>query len=187
MKYKAVIFDFFGVICSEIAPFWLAKYVAPDEAARIKGGLVHAADKGEISQDSLFEALGLIAHRPASEVLREWNEHVIVDQDMVDLVSVLRGSTRVALLTNSPAPFVRGILDRHALTPLFETVLISSEARRAKPDPEIYTMILHRLALEPTDTLLVDDNPANVAGAKGVGMDALLFESAVQCRDALRS
>lgn len=187
MTHKAIIFDFFGVICSEIAPFWLAKYVAPDEAMRIKEGLVHSADKGELSQDSLFEALGLIAHCPASEVLREWNEHVIVDQEMVDFVSAVRGRTRVALLTNSPAPFVRGILGRHALMPLFETVLISSEAHCAKPDPKIYKMMLHRLSLEAGETLLVDDNPANVAGARNVGMGALLFQSAAQCRDALRA
>ena len=36
MEKKLIVFDFFGVISSEIAPVWLRKYFNEEDAKRIK-------------------------------------------------------------------------------------------------------------------------------------------------------
>jgi hypothetical protein len=44
-----LIFDFFGVACSEVAPYWLAKYLPAAEAVTVKATIVGAADRGALS------------------------------------------------------------------------------------------------------------------------------------------
>ena len=64
MKYKCLVFDFFGVISSEVAPFWLAKYLSASQAAAVKATIVQAADRGTLSQDELFSSLAELAGVP---------------------------------------------------------------------------------------------------------------------------
>jgi 2-haloacid dehalogenase len=44
-----------------------------------------------------------------------------------------------------------------------------------KPDPEIYHRLLRRNGLDAAGCLFIDDSPANVAAAIGVGMKAVRF------------
>jgi putative hydrolase of the HAD superfamily len=45
-----------------------------------------------------------------------------------------------------------------------------------KPDPAIYRMVTDRLGVPAQQCLFVDDQPANVAGARAVGMHTVTFD-----------
>ena len=45
----------------------------------------------------------------------------------------------------------------------------------AKPDREIYELLLRRFGLDPATTLFIDDLPVNVAAAADVGMEAMVY------------
>lgn len=180
-----IVFDFFGVICSEIAPFWLAKYFSKDDATKIKATVVHSADMGELSQQEMFTILGEFAHVSPKQVEEEWWPYVAIDGDVVEMVRDIGINYVVALLTNSPAPFVRGILEEHNLTQLFDLIIVSSEEGCAKPNAAIYERMLERLSVQAENTLMIDDNLVNVKGAMDVGMNGLVFESSMQLRKAL--
>jgi 2-haloacid dehalogenase len=45
-----------------------------------------------------------------------------------------------------------------------------------KPDPGIYVLTCARLAVEPTDSVFVDDNADNVEAARAYGMEAVHFQ-----------
>jgi len=98
-----------------------------------------------------------------------------------------RRCQRVALLTNALVPYVREILKRHDLERLFETILVSSEEHLAKPDPAFFLRLLQRMGVRPGDALMIDDNPENVAVAKGLGMQGIVFVSAEQLVKKLAS
>lgn len=182
MSYKAFVFDFFGVICSEVAPYWLARYLPQTEATRVKTSIVHAADVGELSQQQLFSKLSEITGVPEEQIEGEWLDYVRIDEDVVDLIGTLRSQHILGLLTNSPAPFVCSILERYDLNSLFQAIVISSENHCAKPDPAIYKRMLTKLNVQASDTLMIDDNPANVAAAVSVGMGGVVFRSCSQLR-----
>ena len=183
---SVLIFDFFGVICSEIAPFWLARYFPPDQAAEIKRDLVTLADTGEISQDELFLRLGQMSGHAAVVVAEEWMQHVSIDQAMLKLLDDCRQSFRVGLLTNSPAPFVRQILARYDLVRRFESILVSSEVALAKPDRRIYLLMLERMQAAPLQSLMIDDNARNIEGAVAAGMKGYHFQSESGLREELQ-
>jgi HAD superfamily hydrolase (TIGR01509 family) len=180
MRYQAIIFDFFGVICSEVAPFWLARHFGEAEAVRVKTDIVHLADVGGISEEEMFERLGLITNITPTQIRQEWFELAQIDQKMVSLVRSLRGVVRLGLLTNSPSSFVRSILAIHQLDSVFDAIVVSSETLFTKPDPRIYETMLTCLSVPASATLMIDDNPDNVGGAVRSGIKAILFSSVHQ-------
>jgi len=172
------VFDFFGVICSEIAPFVLPKYMSKQQAVAYKATIVRDADTGAITQDEMFRRLSLIAHVPPEKLHEEFWSHVSIDPEMVALIEELRKSHRVALLTNALTPFFRQIAAKYDLERLFEHVLVSSEAGLAKPDPAFYRLMADELKVKAEDCLFIDDNAENLEAARTVGMQVLLFEGA---------
>ena len=56
----------------------------------------------------------------------------------------------------------------------FDHVLTSHELRLEKPDPAIYEWVIRDSGYPPEAHLFIDDIPANVEGARAVGMDAIL-------------
>lgn len=182
---KTIVFDFFGVICSEIAPFVLPKYMAPDVAVEFKRTVVHNADLGKMSQIELFETIEKLTGAPAKKLEAEFYALVRIDADMVKLVEDLKKSYRVGLLTNAVVPFVRDIMAEHKIEPLFHTILVSAEEGMAKPDPAYYTRMLERMGARPADSVMIDDNPDNLVGARAAGMDGLLFESCAKLKSDL--
>ncbi len=187
MTHTALVFDFFGVISSEVAPFWLRRYLPEPEAEQIKRSILDDADRGLLSQDALFAALAERVGLTAALVEQEWLSSVRIDFRLVDLVDCLRGKCRLALLTNAMSRFVRGILESHDLERRFERIIVSSEHRCAKPDAAIYRLALQALGVPAAEALMIDDNPANIAGAVAVGMHGLLFRSTDELEAALGS
>jgi HAD superfamily hydrolase (TIGR01509 family) len=177
MQYQGIVFDCFGVICTEIAAVWLPRYMSPAAAAEVKSRLFGAADRGDVSQDALLDQLGALVGLSPSTVESEWNACAVIDDRLVALVERLGARYRVALLTNATAPFVRELLSRYDLGRLFRVVVVSGERRIAKPDRRIYELTLSEMGLPAAETLLIDDNPANVDGARTVGMDGIVYQS----------
>lgn len=173
---QVIVFDFFGVICSEIAPFVLPKYMSKEAAIAYKATIVQEADVGAISQDEMFRRLSKIAGAPPEQLEAEFWSYVKIDQAMVSLIEDLRKTYRVALLTNALTPFFRQIAEQHNLERLFDRILVSSEEKLAKPDPAFYRRMVEKLSVPAGECLFVDDNPVNVEAAEIVGMKAVLFE-----------
>lgn len=70
---------------------------------------------------------------------------------------------------------------------LLKDVLVSAAEKLVKPDAEIYARLMERNGLRPDACIFIDDSPKNVAGAKAVGIDAILFENTESLAGALRA
>lgn len=179
-----IIFDFFGVVCSEIAPFWLRRHLDDATANKVKASIVHQADLGGISTGVLFERLGGLVGLPAATVYGEWLELAKIDQLVFDKITQLKqAGHRVALLTNAPSDFVRVVLSREDLEHLFDPIIVSSEVGLAKPDPAIYELICRTMNVDAADVIFVDDNPKNVIAATTAGMHAITYKSGADLDD----
>jgi putative hydrolase of the HAD superfamily len=187
MHTPVIVFDFFGVICSEIAPFVLPKYMSAEEATHYKATIVQDADIGRISQAEMFERLGVIAHAPAQKLEDEFWSYVKIDPDTVALIEDLRKKYRVALLTNAIVPFVREIMARYDLERLFDTILVSAEEHMTKPDPAYFTLLCRKMGVAAGDCIFLDDNPVNLEGAKTAGLATVLFTGAPAARAELKT
>lgn len=52
----------------------------------------------------------------------------------------------------------------------FAVILAGDVVSKKKPDPEIYSLVLDRLHLEPSECVVVEDNRNGLLAAKGAGM-----------------
>jgi FMN phosphatase YigB (HAD superfamily) len=71
----------------------------------------------------------------------------------------------------TPGDVLRQILDRSGLLGLFEVLTFSDECGIRKPDPEIFSLTLRQMGVEPEDAVHVgDDAILDVEGARDAGM-----------------
>ena len=91
-----------------------------------------------------------------------------------ELLGDLRAAGRtVILLSNAQSCFTRPELELLGLADCFDRIYISSEVGFQKPDPRFFTAPLRDLGLDPTDCLMIGNDPrCDIGGAKAVGMDA---------------
>jgi 2-haloacid dehalogenase len=54
-----------------------------------------------------------------------------------------------------------------------------------KPDPAIYRLALDRFGVRADETVFVDDNPANIAAARALEIESVLFTDAASFRSRL--
>ena len=69
----------------------------------------------------------------------------------------------------------------------FDVRIWSYQHGCAKPEPEIYRLLLQELATAPEETLFLDDKQVNVEAARHAGIRALEFSSVEQLRQDLIS
>ncbi len=70
---------------------------------------------------------------------------------------------------------------------LFDAVVLSGEVGVAKPDLEIYQMIARNLGVEPSECVMIDDQPGYCEGAQMAGMQSILFANNEQSMSDLAS
>lgn len=112
--------------------------------------------------------------------------------EMADLVERLhQAGTPLYLLSNAPAfldDWLRGpAYTRHPFLSHFRDYVVSGRVGCAKPGPEIYDLVCRTGGFRPGDAVFIDDVPANVDGAKAVGMQAVHHRSAAETVRALRA
>ena len=93
-----------------------------------------------------------------------------------DLTRAFRAAGgRTAMLSNGVPEIVRVIRQERPLDQWFDVAVISCEVDCQKPDAAIYRMCLDQMGIAAREALFVDDLPANLDGARAVGLDTLHF------------
>jgi len=182
LPIQAIVFDFFGVICSEIAPFVLPRYMSAEAAVAYKASVVERADLGEIDLPQVLDHLSHLTGAAPAQLEAEFWGCVNIDPEMVALIESLRGRYKTALLSNAMRPFLRQVLDKHDLPRLFDVLVISYEEHLTKPNPAIFRLMADRLGVPTSACFFTDDSPINIEAARAVGMQAALFTGVAQLK-----
>lgn len=134
--------------------------------------------------ESAFAAAGLdhdddVAVAAASAHLESWRPHIEHQPDARAVLEALRTrGVRIGLLSNThwPAWFHDELLAMDGLLDLIDVRGYTSELHVMKPHPEAFHAVLDPLGVrEPANAVFVGDRPIDdIAGAKGVGMRAVL-------------
>ena len=67
----------------------------------------------------------------------------------------------------------------------FAAIVVSGTERLAKPDPRLYRLLLDRYQVDAASAVFVDDNAANCAAARELGLTAIQFVDADDLRARL--
>jgi putative hydrolase of the HAD superfamily len=193
---KAVIFDFGGVLMRTGDPAgrreWEARLGLPQGALE---RIVHGsaawikAQRGLISVDDYWAETARVLQLSASDLTAlqaDYFRDDHLDLDLVALVGSLReAGYRVGLLSNDTLTLEHKLRYDLALYDVFDAVIISAAIGVMKPDPGAYRAVARALGVECGECLFIDDSPANVNGARCVGMQAIHYRAGMDLRAAL--
>jgi len=102
----------------------------------------------------------------------------------VEILAELRErGTPLYFLSNYSAETYPLALARFEFLSWFRGGIVSGEHGIIKPNPQIYALLLDRFSIDPHRAIFIDDNAANAAGGKHLGIHGIHFTSP----DALRT
>jgi len=169
---KAIIFDFFGVICPDLHEVWTTKHHLP---ASIYDEIGRDVDLGRAPEEAYLEMLSRKSGLPTTQIRDELDREVVINHALMELIKKLKKDYKIGLLSDASASVLNTIIDEQDLRKYFDVIGVSSMIRSTKPHPASYKFVLERLMVVPPEAVFIDDNPANVSGAKKIGMKGILF------------
>ena len=203
---SGVLFDLYGtladVVVDELSPDFWAKLAAHTEAGkraesaqrlRIIYDALMAEEcamgtKHGFLMDTLFHKLLTCFQVPESvetpeSFARKFRKYSIVSLVLkpytVSLLTILRkNNIAVGSLSNTEAILTNYDLTVSGLKPFFDSISLSSEIKREKPDPIAFDIATKRLGLPKSAVVYVGDNFADdVVGALSASMDVIYLNN----------
>lgn len=178
---KAVIFDFFGVICSD--EYW--NFVKEDKDMDADfSKLAQAVNLGKMSWKDF---VGRIAEETGedADTVEKMYESQRINPQMIAYIDELHDKYKTALLTNANYDQFNPIAERAHLDKVFDEIVISSRLGIAKPDPRIFEHTLQKLAVQAEEAVFIDDLSKHVNAAKSLGINTILYENFEQMKQDL--
>jgi len=197
MKPEALIFDFGGVIFDWDPRYLYRKFFDGDTEAMERFLVEIDFFQWNLQQDEgrpFAEAVSQLCERfpQYAELIRayreRWEESIQGPiQPTLDILSRLkRAGYPLYALSNWSAETYQLIRPRYDFFDWFDCILVSGEARVAKPDPRIYTLFLEQIHRKAEECLFIDDSESNVQAAQQLGFQVVRFESPAQLEAELR-
>ena len=192
---KNVIFDFGNVLVQwhpekvyaehfgdEARAWWFLRHVC--DAAwrnRIDAGESTAACIEELKakQPEYAEAIELYRSRWREMLTDEVPGMRVVINDLRNRGHEIYGLTNWSMETFPAARERFGILQ------MIDRYVVSGAEGLVKPDARLFRVLLDRYHLKAEECVFVDDNPDNVAAAKALGMEGIVFTGADSLRKHL--
>jgi len=196
LSIEALLFDLGGVVIEIDFERAIARWSELSGAApqRLRKKFSFDADyerheRGEIGSnayfDSLRQSLGLSL--TDSDMLSGWNTIFMSEVAGIDdLLARFAGRTALFAFTNSNLAHQQVWENRFSgVLSHFRTVFTSSVLGARKPEAAAFAAVSDAMQVAPAKTLFFDDSPANVKGAKAIGMNAVLVRSMHDVANAL--
>lgn len=153
--------DFFAFVCCTPMPeFWVEYDRGTKTRAEVEQ--IMAEIKGcavERCHEAMAAAIDIQAPIPCTEQL---------------IAELKQRGYRLLVLSNMSSDFIEHIR-RFDVYRQFEGDVVSCEEQTVKPEAEIYRILLDRFALNPSETLFIDDREANLRAAEQFGISTFHF------------
>ncbi len=184
-KYSAVVFDL-GMV---LVPFDYKIMV--NKLEQIEDGLgnhfidsyksnyhIHRDfERGKIgTEDFISQMLKVLNYKIDSETFcRFYSEIFTVNQNVVDLLPILKNNYRLFLLSNTNALHHQFGWKDFPFIHHFEKLILSHEVGAVKPEEKIFRAVEAASGLQSNEHLFVDDIAEYIEKAKELGWDGIQF------------
>ena len=186
--HQAIIFDFDGVIVDS------EKYWRVVEAEHIKA---LAPDWKLADADAL---MGKSATDNYTYLVEKWGltmsfqefmaSVAVMEQEVYTQCELIAGVTAlvdraheqteaVGIASSSNLSSITSVLDRYAIRDRFHVITTAEEVEpgKGKPFPDIYLLAAHKMKIDPSDCIVIEDSHYGVTAAKAAGMYVIGFRN----------
>jgi HAD superfamily hydrolase (TIGR01509 family) len=185
-KIKAVIFDMDGVLID--AREW--HYVALNRALGLFGFTISRYDhlvtfdglptRKKLEMLSREHGLPAKLHGFLNDLKQVYTSEIVHAQckprfqHEYALSRLKADGYRLGVASNSIRRSIELMMEKSALSPYLSAVVSNQDVEKAKPDPEIYRKAMALLSVEPSETLVVEDNAHGIAAARASGAHVMV-------------
>lgn len=197
-KIRAVILDYGEVLCHLPTPVALEKMASifrmnPKTFLSIYQPTRAPYDRGDLSPADYWEKFAAqagvkidattMAHVRQLD-LDQWSD---INEPMVRwLERIHAAGYKTAILSNMPVDMIAHVRKHFGWISHFDQQVFSAEARRVKPEPEIYQICVDALRVQPEEVVFIDDREENLQPARIAGIRGVRFQSVEHLRGELR-
>lgn len=191
-KFEAIIFDFGNVIIDIdfellFKGFAESSHKSVDEVKkRLTESQVFRRYESGMFEDAEFrEVIRQTIGFPFNdnEIDRIWNSMLLqIPPNRIELIRYLNTKYPVYLLSNTNRlhinwcnEYLKVNFQINTVHELFKKAFLSYEIGMWKPDEVIYTHVLDKIGIAAKDAIFFDDNEANIAASKKVGIQSILI------------
>jgi len=155
-------------------------YSARAIAARVHGhrDMIRAFDTGKLDADDFYREVvrKLGADIGKEAFFRIYCDIFSLNPPVLDLLRRLKAGYKMILLSNTDVKRFHFIKKKFPEILFFDEYILSYEVGCLKPDPRIYKKALQKAEVRAEESVFIDDLPENIEGARGAGMNAVLYE-----------
>lgn len=183
---KAIIFDFFGVLTSDLWREFIDGLPSTADVKRARE-LNHQYDAGLINLDEFLSQVEEATGQRPQLVEKLLDNETTKNTALLDYIVELKSNYKIGLISNIGTDWITSKFLNTQEQALFDDMVFSYMVGTTKPDPEIYTMACERLGVEPEQTVFIDDIAEYCEASRGVGMQAIHYRSFKQLKADLES
>jgi len=175
---KAIVFDFFGVVCPDLLWSWLGKTYKDLESQRdFFQNLTNQLDRGRMDEATFVQKIAEKTGFASETILPQIHKEFGLDEELLELIAQLKNKYKIGLMSNARAGILRKMLEEHNLYKYFDEVVISSEIGFIKPEKEFFEEALKKLNLHKEEIIFVDDRERNILAAESLGIKSFVYTS----------
>ena len=100
-KNKVILFDFFGVISSEVSPVWFKRYFNEVEALEIKEEIMSKGDKGELNEEEIYGLIAKRVNETPLKVKEDFKELIHINYELVEYIKELKKERTIIYITHN--------------------------------------------------------------------------------------
>ncbi len=187
---KNVVFDFGQVVVRFEPSYMVGRYVTDAQDCRLLEQVVFdrlywdGLDAGTVSDEEVVaaccERLPERLHGAARDIYYNWIYNIPEIEGIVHLIREIKSREGVGLylLSNISTYFASHAHEIPSLA-LFDKCIFSAVCGRVKPRREMFEYLCEECGILPEETVFIDDNAANIAGAREYGINGYLFDGDV--------
>lgn len=153
----------------------------------------HAFERGSISQDDCYKALGLefnVDPEEVSQAFAQARESLCCNHELVAFIREIKAQAglRVFAMSNISAPDYAYMRAKPGVDwSIFDQVFPSGTLGHRKPDLSFFRHVLDTAGVNPHDTIFVDDKEDNVLSARTFGLTGVVFDNTDNVTRQLRN
>jgi putative hydrolase of the HAD superfamily len=145
---------------------------------------------GKLSDYEFFRAVKDALPQPnclkEDDFWRGWNKLIVAETETVKLLSLLKQSYNVYLLSNTnPRHIKYEVPSRFSFQNNVTRAFYSFDLGCRKPDTAIYLKTLELAGVKPEESLLIDDVEENVEQARKLGFKTILYTGYTETKSLL--
>ncbi len=99
-----------------------------------------------------------------------------VNRNLVQMIGILKGSKKVALVTTASKEAVDDLLKYHKLSYLFDLCVTGDDVVEAKPSPEPYLKAANILSVDIQNCIILEDSEIGICSARQSGATVLIVD-----------